>query len=180
MQYSYMASPSTIDCILQFYHQTTHTFVINSISLKMNSQSLQENLDDALAMYEAGSTYAQIRHHFSASMDEETISYLIRLVDEFVLEEDRLKGEIRKAGFRKKLGILALALSVFLLYGLHTYSILDEIKRQWIYSTMLLLQYLPVMLSAYYLWTAYREEARLRKKTVEIDDSKFRLKRGGR
>lgn len=146
----------------------------------MSEQHIEEKLQEALALHDAGKSYAEIRLHFKDALDDHAISYIIRLVDEFAIEEKRIEEEIKKAKFKMYIGMVAFFLSAFLLYLLHINHALDNISTQWIYSVMMLVQYFPVVFSVYYLWKAYREEQQLKKKQPEIDDSKFRLKRGRR
>lgn len=143
----------------------------------MDNKLIQEKLDIALNLYDAGRSYAQIREHFSAELDEVTISYIIRLVDEFAIEESRIQEDLKKVKFKMKIGVIAFILSSFLLYILYKNKALEGITVQWIYSVMMLVQYFPVAFSSYFLWKTHQEESRLKKVEPEIDDTKFRLKR---
>jgi hypothetical protein len=143
----------------------------------MNEKIIEDKLDEALSLYDSGKTYSEIRQHFSEELDEDTISYIIRLVDEFAIEESRIEDELKRARFKMKVGVLGFILSAFLLYILHRYQALEDITTQWIYSVMMLLQYFPVAFSIYFLWKTYQEELQLKKEIPEIDDSKFHLKR---
>lgn len=143
----------------------------------MADNTLDEKLQEALDLHENGKNYSEIRAYFKDVLDEDAISYIIRLVDEFVIEEKRIEEEIKKVRFRKQVGLAAFILSAFLLYLLHTNHALENISTQWIYSVMMLVQYFPVAFSLYYLWKARQAELELKKTQPEIDDSKFRLKR---
>ena len=146
----------------------------------MDNEQIQEKLDTALELYDDGKSYTQIRAHFSSELDNDTISYIIRLVDEFAIEENRIEEDLKKVRFKMKVGIVAFFLSSFLLYILYSNKALEGITVQWIYSVMMLLQYFPIAFSLYFLWKTHREETRLKKTEPEIDDSKFRLKRRGK
>lgn len=143
----------------------------------MDEQLLEEKLDEALALHDQGKSYTQIREHFRAELDEDTISYLIRLVDEFAIEENRIQEDLKRVKFKMKIGILAFIISCFLLYILHINRALDGITVQWIFSVMMFLQYFPIAFSIYFLWKTHKEESVLKKTVPEIDDSKFRMKR---
>ncbi len=145
--------------------------------MNLSENIIDEKLQEALDLHDRGKSYAEIRRHFEKTLDEGAISYIIRLLDEFVIEEKRIEEEIKKVRFRKQIGIVAFVLSAFLLYLLHTNNALENITTQWIYSVMMLVQYFPVVFSVYYLWKARQEEMKLKKTEPEIDDSKFRLKR---
>ncbi|NJN25262.1 MAG: hypothetical protein HC819_04430 [Cyclobacteriaceae bacterium] len=62
---------------------------------QMEDQLIEQKLQEALTLCEQGMSYLQIRQHFQQELSEENISYLIRLVDEFVIEEDRIRAEIK-------------------------------------------------------------------------------------
>jgi len=143
----------------------------------MDNEQIQENLDKALALYDEGKSYTQIREHFKSELDEDTIRYIIRLVDEFAIEESRINEELKKAKFKMRIGVIAFILSSFLLYILYKNKALEGITVQWIYSVMMFLQYFPIAFSIYFLWKTHQQETRLKKTEPEIDDSKFRLKR---
>ncbi len=146
----------------------------------MSEQLIEEKLQEALVLHDKGKSYAEIRAYFKDTLEEHAISYIIRLVDEFAIEEKRIEEGIKKAKFKMYIGMGAFFLSAFLLYLLHVNHALDSISTQWIYSVMMLVQYFPVVFSVYYLWKTYREEQQLKKTEPEIDDSKFKLKRGMR
>ena len=143
----------------------------------MDEQLIDEKLQEALKLHDEGKSYSDIRQHFNAELDEATISYLIRLVDDFAIEENRIEEEVKKVRFKMLIGIAAFFLSCFLLYILYTYNALSGISSQNIYMIMVFVQYFPVLLSVYFLWKTYKEEIRLKKMEPEIDDTKFRMKR---
>ncbi len=143
----------------------------------MDNQLIQEKLDEALALHDQGKSYTQIRAHFTGDLDDDTISYIIRLVDEFAIEENRIQEDLKKVKFKMRIGIVAFILSAFLLYILHINRALEGITVQWIYSVMMLVQYFPIAFSVYYLWKTHREETQIKKIEPEIDDTKFRLNR---
>lgn len=143
----------------------------------MDEQLIEKNLEVALALHDQGKSYTQIREHFSSELDEETISYIIRLVDEFAIEENRIQEDLKRVKFKMKIGILAFIISSLLLYTLHINRALEGITAQWIFSVMMFLQYFPIAFSIYFLWKTHKEESVLKKTVPEIDDSKFRMKR---
>jgi hypothetical protein len=135
----------------------------------MDEMELDQQLQEALALHDEGKTYEDIRSHFSDKLDEETISYLIRLVDEFALRENQIAADIKKAKFKIQVGIVAFFLAALLIYKFYVNNSLN--------GTIGLLAYLPMIFAIYLMWKGYKEELTLKKTTPEIDDTKFRMKR---
>ena len=135
----------------------------------MDDKILDQQLQKALELHDEGKSYTDIRNHFKEELDEDMIAYLIRLVDEFELEDSRIKEEIKKAKFKMYVGLIAFGISALIIYSFYTY---DSLR-----GTMSLLAYLPMVFSLYLLWRGYKDEIALKKIEPEIDDVKFRMKR---
>lgn len=135
----------------------------------MEDQEIDDILQEALKLHEEGKSYADIRAHFKDELSHDLISYIIRLVDELVIEENRIKEEIKKAKFKIYIGLVAFGLSSLLIYKFYTNDALS--------GFISLLAYLPMVFSLYLLWNGYREVQTLKKTEPEIDDTKFRMKR---
>jgi len=135
----------------------------------MGDQDIDQKLQEALQLIDDGKSYADIRNHFKAELSEEAVSYIIRLVDEFVIEENRIREDIKKAKFKRYLGLIAAGISGLLIYKFYINDALS--------GAMSLLAYLPMIFALYLLWKGYKEEQILKKTSPEIDDSKFRMKR---
>ena len=135
----------------------------------MDDQIIDQKLQEALKLFDDGKSYTDIRNHFKGALKEETISYIIRLVDEFAIEENRINAEIKKAKFKMYLGIAAFGISALLIYKFYV--------EEALYGFGSLLAYLPMAFALYLLWKGYNEELNLKKSRPEIDDSKFRMKR---
>ena len=135
----------------------------------MEEKELDQKLQEALALHDEGKSYEDIRSHFSKELDDDTISYLIRLVDEFALKESQIAADIKKAKFKMQVGVVAFFLAALLMYNFYINHALS--------GTMGLLAYLPMAFAMYLLWKGYKEELALKKTTPEIDDTKFRMKR---
>jgi len=135
----------------------------------MDDQLIEQKLQEALQLYDQGNSYTDIRNHFKTELTEGNIAYIIRLVDEFVIEENRIKEEIKKAKFKMYLGLVAFVLSAFMIYKFYTMHALS--------GSLSLLAYLPMVFALYLLWKGYKEELELKKNQPEIDDSKFKMKR---
>lgn len=135
----------------------------------MDGQDINQKLQEALKLKDDGKSYSDIRNHFKNELSEETISYIIRLVDEFVIEENRIREEIKKAKFKMYFGLIAFWVSALLMYKFY---INDSLS-----GAISLLAYLPMAFALYLLWKGYKEEHVLKKTAPEIDDSKFRMKR---
>ena len=135
----------------------------------MEQQIIDEKLQEALQLYDEGKTYSDIRSHFREDLSEEAISYIIRLVDEFAIEDSRIKEEIKKAKFKMYLGLAGAGISALLIYLFYSNDSLS--------GRISILAYLPMIFSHYLIWKAYKEEEKLKQSEREIDDSKFRMKR---
>ncbi len=135
----------------------------------MDDQLIDQKLQEALKLFDDGKTFSDIRDHFKSELSEESISYIIRLVDEFAIEESRIQAEIKKAKFKVVLGFFSIAISMLILYGFYINDALS--------GSISLLAYVPMMLALYLLWKGYKERKTFMKTEPEIDDSKFRMKR---
>ena len=135
----------------------------------MDDQLLDQKLQEALKLNEGGKSYPEIRDHFKDQLDEDTIAYIIRLVDEFVIEENRISEEIKKAKFKTYVGLITFGISALLMYKFYMNNAL--------FGSMGLLAYLPMVFALYLIWKGYKEELDLKKTDPEIDDTKFRMKR---
>ncbi len=135
----------------------------------MNDQIINQKLNEALKLFDDGNSYNEIRKYFGDSLDEESISYIIRLVDEFAIEESLIQEDIKKAKFKISLGIVATIVSLILLYSFYINEALHGVTG--------ILAYLSMAFSIYLMWMGYKEKKRLSKTTPEIDDSKFKMKR---
>lgn len=135
----------------------------------MNEETIDQKLTEALKLFDEGQSYEEIRKYLGNSLDEESISYIIRLVDEFAIEESQIDGDIKKVTFKIALGVIASLASLALLYSFYINEVLAGVIG--------ILAYLAMAFSVYLLWMSYREKIRLVKTTPEIDDSKFKMKR---
>jgi hypothetical protein len=135
----------------------------------MENKELDQKLREALALHDEGKSYEEIRNHFIHELDDDTISYLIRLVDEFALKENQIAADIKKAKFKMQVGVVAFFLAALLMYKFYINNALA--------GTIGLLAYLPMIFAIYLLWKGYKEELTLKKTTPEIDDTKFRMKK---
>lgn len=135
----------------------------------MNDQIINQKLQEALKLFDDGNSYEEIRKYFGDSLDEESISYIIRLVDEFAIEESQVQGDIKKAKFKMTLGIVATIVSLILVYSFYINEALHGVAG--------ILAYLSITFSIYLMWMGYKDKKRLSKITPEIDDSKFKMKR---
>ncbi len=134
----------------------------------IEEKQLDEKLQEALRLHEEGKSYNEIREYFSGELEEDTIKYIIRLVDEFVLEESRVKAEIQKAIHKMYFGMAVLAVSFLLIAKFYAEGSLVGIY--------LMLACLPLFFGLYVAWNGYKSRKTLGSKDIEIDDTKFRLK----
>ena len=137
--------------------------------MEINEQLIEDKLQEALQLHDQGRTYSDIRTHFKEDLNEATISYLIRLVDEFAIEESKIQESIKKAKFKMYVGIAAFVVAVLIVYKFYTNEALQGLNN--------LIGFLPLIFSFYLMWKGYMEEKAYKKLEPEIDDSKFRMKR---
>ena len=137
--------------------------------MEINEQLIEDKLQEALQLHDQGKTYSEIRTHFKEDLDEATLSYLIRLVDEFAIEVSLIQENIKKAKFKMYIGIAAFIIAVLILYKFYVNQALQGLNN--------LIGFLPLIFSFYLMWKGYTEEKVYKKMEPEIDDSKFRMKR---
>ena len=135
----------------------------------MDDELLDQKLQEALSLHDQGKSYSEIRNHFKNELSKEMISYIIRLVDEFAIEENRIKEEIKKAKFKMYFGLAAFLVSAILIYKFYVNDSLQ--------GSISLLAYLPMVFALYLMWKGYTEEVQLKKTEPEIDDVKFKMRR---
>ncbi len=134
----------------------------------MDDEFIDQKLQEALQLFEAGKNYQDIRNHFN-ELDDDSISYIIRLVDEFAIENGRIHEKKQNEKFKMYLGIGGCTVSAFLIFIFYQEDILGR--------SIGLLAYLPMIFSIYLLWKGYKGVQLSQKESTEIDDSKFRMKR---
>lgn len=135
----------------------------------MDDRQTDQKLQEALELFDQGYSYNDIRKHFKSELSEDDIAYIIRLTDEFALEESRIREEMKKAKFKIQLGAAALILAILLILA---FDRMDALQ-----GASALLAYLPLLFAFYLLGKGYTENIKLKKTQPEISDSKFRMKR---
>lgn len=135
----------------------------------MEENELDKLLDEVLALADAGKTYVEIRRQLQDRADESTIAYVIRLADELIMEENRLRSEYKKSMFKVylSLALTAVALLIFL----------KLFYREGIHPIKQLLSVLPLAITAYFLVVNYLEALKWKRTQPEVDDSKLKLRR---
>jgi len=125
-------------------------------------------LEEAFELQEQGNSYASIRAHFSErGLDADTISYLIRLVDEFIMEEEKISARIKSARFRMLYGVLVFLMGVLISYLFYTNDSFAGIY--------LAIALTPLVTGLVLVWIAYRQFRMWKNRQPEIDDSKLKL-----
>jgi hypothetical protein len=135
----------------------------------MENSEVDRLLDEVLIHLEQGKSYAAIRDHYRNQVDEKTIAYVIRLADELVIEENRIKSEYKKSMFKVYMGIAFLIFTLLVFFELYFREGIHPIKK--------LLVLLPLAISGYFLVRSYIEAMKWKKAQPEVDDSKFKLRR---
>ncbi len=131
-------------------------------------KTLEEHLDEGLALYDQGYSFQKIRDHYQAqSLPEEMIAYIMRLIDEFALEEGKIQAQVKKAQWVVVFGLIMMVLGGFIAWLFYSN---EAIKGYYYFFA-----YGPILFGAYIAWSGWRKMDRLRKTSPEIDDSKLRL-----
>ena len=129
---------------------------------------INQYLEEAFKLQEQGQPYASIREVFSEKgLDDDAISYLIRLVDEFVMEEEKIAANIKSARFRILFGVLVFLMGILITYLFYTNDSLNGIY--------LAIALTPLVAGLVLVWMAYRQYMMWRNRQPEIDDSKLKL-----
>jgi len=134
----------------------------------MEENEIDLLLQDVLTKVEEGKSYADIRAQLNEKVDEKTIAYVIRLADELIMEENRLKSEYKKSMFKVYLGIAITALSLLVFLELYFREGVHPIKK--------LLTVLPLAIAGYFLVKSYIEARGWKKAQPEVDDSKLKFR----
>jgi len=134
----------------------------------MDENEIDLLLQDVLTQLDEGKTYSDIRAQLQGSVDEKTIAYVIRLADELIIEENRIRSEYKKSMFKVYIGIgfTVLTLLVFL----------ELYFREGVHPVKKLLTVLPLAISGYFLIKSYIEARGWKKEQPEVDDSKLKFR----
>ena len=135
----------------------------------MDDNVLDQMLQEVLAQVDAGKTYADIRESLREKVDENTISYLIRLADDMIIEENRIRSEYKKAMFKVYMGIGFTIFSLFIFLELYFREGIHPVKK--------LFTILPMAISGYFVIKSYIEVRTWKRTQPEVDDSKLKLRR---
>lgn len=146
----------------------------------MNKDTIDKKLQEALALHDEGKSYQAIREHFQDELDEATLAYIIRLVDEFALEESRLSQEVKKAKSKIAVGFLAVVLSCYLLLIIDPQEGFLNSTSMYSFYALTAIKYLPLLGALYFMFKAYRKMKYFQRLDPEIDDTKFQMKRSHR
>jgi DUF438 domain-containing protein len=135
----------------------------------MDENESDQLLQEVLTQLDDGKTYADIRAQLQGKADEKTISYVIRLADELIMEENRIRSEHKKAMFKVYMGMALTAVALILFIELYFREGVHQVKK--------LLTVLPLGIAGYFLIKSYIEAVRWKKTQPEVDDSKLKLRR---
>ncbi len=136
----------------------------------METEAIDKQLETALEMYDQGKTYSDIREHMKdQKFSQDEISYIIRLVDEFALEESKNKAKIQILIYKMIFGSLLFIISVLTAIQFYNNEELSGIISYIIY--------IPILIALWIIWRSWKEKARLQHISPEIDDTKLRFER---
>jgi hypothetical protein len=127
-------------------------------------------LDTAFELHDRGDGYAAIRKHFAGlGLEEEKIAYIIRLLDEFLLEEEKMRARARSGRNLLIFGTLTLLVGLLVVYLFWSNASLEGLY--------VALGMTPVVAGLAAMWTGLRQMRYWEKQQPEIDDAKLRLRR---
>jgi hypothetical protein len=136
----------------------------------MDQSGLEEHLHLALDLFEKGKDFNEIRNVLAdQGLDSEMISYVIRLVDEFAVEDKKVEEKIRTARLRLIFGVLVLGVGLLIAYMFYLREVLT--------GYYMIIAYTPIVAGAYLIWSGWKEKRRWINYQPEIDDTKFKLVR---
>lgn len=131
---------------------------------------IEDHLEEAFALHERGKGYGDIREHFSREgLSDELTGYLIRLLDDFVVEEEKISSRLRTARNMVVYGVLVLLVGMLIAYLFWSNGSLQGLY--------LALGLTPVAVGLAAIWTGYRKMLYWKNHRPEIDDAKLKLKR---
>lgn len=136
----------------------------------MDNSKLELYLQNALDLFDEGKSFSEIRSILSEeSLDDELISYIIRLVDEFAVEQKKIEEKIRTAKLRVIFGGLVLGIGFLITYMFYLKNQLE--------GYFMIIAYTPIVLGLYLIWSGWKQSKKLGNFQPEIDDTKLKLKR---
>jgi DUF438 domain-containing protein len=134
----------------------------------MDENESDQLLQEVLAQLDDGKSYADIRAQLQGKADEKTISYVIRLADELIMEESRILAEHKKAMFKVYMGMALTAVALILFFEMYF--------REGVHQVKIFLAVLPLGIAGYFLIKSYIEAMRWKKTQAEVDDSKLKFR----
>ncbi len=136
----------------------------------MDTKALDQYLDESLKMFDDGQTFLDIRKYLeSKDLSAEAIKYIIRLVDEFAIEEAKLAHQRNNAKLRMLLGVLVTLVGLLVVGGFYGRNMLIGYYRIFAFS--------PLAVGIFLLYTGWREYRKLKNTSPEIEDTKLKLTR---
>jgi len=136
----------------------------------MSNPKLERYLQQALDYYDEGKDLSEIRALFSEEgLDPELISYILRLVDEFAVEEERNQEKIRSARLMMIFGTMVTGVGLLISYMFYL--------QQYLHGYYLVIAFTPVVGGVFLLWKGWSLARKLSAYQPEIDDTKLKLTR---
>ncbi len=135
-----------------------------------NKSDLDKQLNEALDMLDSGKDFIQIRKALEQKgLEKENIDYLIRLVDEFAIEERKVKEKINWSGKKMIFGFL------FVVVAIVKACLFNDLG--YLYTAYGLLVAIPMAIGLFLIWNGWSDLKKWKNYKPEIDDSKLKLKR---
>ncbi len=134
----------------------------------MDKSNLNDHLNEALDMFDQGRDYMQIRKALEQKgLDKEEIDYIIRLVDDFALEDRKIKEQKRWSVKKIIYGILFMIVALIKAFMFNNLG--------YLYTSYGLLVAIPLAIGLYLVWNGYISFRKWKNYQPEIDDSNLKL-----
>ena len=136
----------------------------------METKELDQHLDESLDMFDAGRSFQEIRAHLETKgLSGDAIKYIIRLVDEFAIEQAKLDHKRNNARIRMMLGALVIVVGALVVGGFYVRDMLTGFYELFAFG--------PMALGILLVYSGWREYRKLKNTAPEIEDTKLKLKR---
>ncbi|HBH22011.1 MAG TPA: hypothetical protein DDY13_01175 [Cytophagales bacterium] len=142
---------------------------------KISMNSYEKEIDECIDRFLENESYVDIRKNLqSKGLDEEAVSYIMRKLDEFVLEYDQNMEGIKNARMSMIMGAVVMIFG----FGGFWYGINHQILYSWEYLLFLS----PAFLGAYVIYRQYRKIKRLKEIAYRDEDIRFqsRINKGAK
>lgn len=125
-------------------------------------------MEESLDLFDAGKSFQDIRTYLvSKGLSDDSIKYIIRLVDEFAIEQAKIDHKRSNARVRMILGLLVVIVGLLVIGGFYVRSMLIGYYRIFAFG--------PLAVGIFVLYTGWRDYRKLKNTSPEIEDTKLKL-----